>query len=80
MKWLYGLLMVLLLLLLAWIYISFVGDGKFERMTTFGGIYAVDEPSGWPVVCFIEKESNSMQCLPKAWIEGEQKPINIKEK
>lgn len=39
------------------------GDGGFKRMTTLSGVYTVKEPDGYPVVCFIEKSSGSMECL-----------------
>ena len=42
----------------------FFGEGGLKRMTTISGIYAV-EPNGYDVVCFVERSSGSIDCLPK---------------
>jgi len=39
------------------------GDGGLEKMTTLSGIYAVENPSGYKVVCFVERGSGAMSCL-----------------
>lgn len=52
--------------------ITFSGDGKFTRMTTLGGIYAVCEVQGYPVVCFGDKSGNDggLFCIPLPEVGG----------
>lgn len=45
------------------------GDGGLKRMTTLSGIYTV-EPRGHEAVCFVERSSGSVSCLPKRWLDG----------
>ena len=42
----------------------FSGDGGLKRLTTISGVYTVEKPDGYNVVCFMEKGGNGMQCLP----------------
>ncbi len=53
----------LVVISVASLYILFSGAGKFTRMTTIGGIYAVEKPGGKDVTCFVNKDSGSMSCL-----------------
>lgn len=46
----------------------FTGAGGLQRMTTLSGIYVVENPSGYQVTCFIDKNSGGMQCIPNAAI------------
>lgn len=58
---------------------SLSGDGGLKRMTTLSGIYAVENPGGWPVVCFADKSSpeGGIDCVPKAHMTvNEQQPIH----
>ncbi len=48
----------------------FNGDGGFKGMTTISGIYAVDKPQGYEVVCFVKKSSGYMDCLPTKALRG----------
>jgi len=42
-----------------------LGSGGFKRLTTISGVYTVENPGNFPVVCFVEKSSGSMQCLTR---------------
>ncbi len=43
--------------------VIFNGDGGFKEMTTISGIYAVEKPQGYEVVCFVKKSSGEIDCL-----------------
>lgn len=49
--------------------VSFNGDGGLRRMVTLSGIYTVADPDGYPVVCFVDKGSRAMDCLPRAQMQ-----------
>jgi len=49
----------------------FSGEGGLARMTTISGIYAVDKPEGYPVVCFVDKSAGAMSCVPMSFMKGE---------
>lgn len=44
------------------------GAGKLQSMTTLGGIYAVEHPGNFEAVCFVNKDSGSMSCLPRSQV------------
>lgn len=46
-----------------WVVIAFMGDGTLQARFTLGGIYAVERPGNYPVVCFVEKSIGAMSCL-----------------
>lgn len=47
----------------------FNGAGGLRRMVTLSGIYTVADPGGYPVVCFVDKGSRAMDCIPKTQFE-----------
>lgn len=49
--------------------ITLNGDGGLRRMVTISGIYTVADPGGYPVVCFVDKGSRAMDCLPRGQIQ-----------
>lgn len=67
------LLAICISLISAWVLSLFVGDGGLQRMTTISGVYAVKEPDGYPVVCFIERGTGGMQCLTYREMEIEER-------
>lgn len=46
--------------------LSACGDGAIKRMTTVAGIYAVNHPDGFPVVCFVEASHGGVFCVSDA--------------
>lgn len=40
------------------------GAGSFSRLTTLTGLYAVEGVGGFRVVCFVNRDSGAMSCLP----------------
>jgi hypothetical protein len=74
-KWLAltGIAVVVAVFLTWFIYLR--GDGGFERMVTMTGIYAVCQPGGYDVVCFVDASSahSSPSCLPLSAIGGKCK-------
>jgi hypothetical protein len=51
------------------------GDGAFGRITTVAGLYTVCKPDGYPVVCFLDADSNQggLFCMPLSQVGGECK-------
>lgn len=64
-----GVAAVIIVCLLVWGVSFLFGDGGFQRMTTLSGIYAVERPSGYNVVCFVERSYGAMQCLPYSEVQ-----------
>lgn len=66
---------IVLLLVGLWFLASpFMGAGAFKRMTTIGGVYSVCRPDNYPVVCFLDSDSDAggLFCMPTA-VVGECK-------
>lgn len=55
---------VFIILSIAAVIFIFNGEGGFRRMVTMSGVYAV-EPSGYNVVCFVDKSGGGISCLKK---------------
>ncbi len=45
------------------------GAGSFSRLTTLTGLYAVEGVGGFSVVCFVNRDSGAMSCLPAVDIQ-----------
>lgn len=53
--------------------VSMNGSGGLRGAVTLSGVYAVPEPDGYPVVCFINKASGAMDCLARHEISAHPK-------
>ena len=62
MKWLFGIIVIVSLLIIT--AVSMSGDGALKQRFTLSGIYAV-EPNGYDVVCFVNRAGGAMHCLNK---------------
>lgn len=71
--WIKLALLVLVIGIASWGVLSFFGAGVIERATTIGGMYAVKRPDGYDAVCFVQKSSGHISCLPCSSVNNCQK-------
>lgn len=43
----------------------FSGAGSLQSVVTVRGVYAVENPSDLPAVCFINAKSGAISCVPR---------------
>lgn len=60
--------LIVLLILVGFLAFCLAGAGTVQRLTTFGGIYAVCRPDNYEAVCFVNKSGGDhpISCLPLA--------------